>query len=285
MEQPFVSIIIPVYNGGLDLPRCIASVRAQTYDNIEIILLNDGSKDDLSLPLLKMYAQVDQRIRLVDQHNQGVSATRNHGLDLARGTYIQFVDCDDYLEPTATELLVSAAERTGSDLVIAPYTMVYPAAKDKPERSQVYALLPEGVYTQHDYALHLLEQPTAYYYGVLWNKLYRRSIIEDNHLRFDPEIHWSEDLIFNCQYQRRMNLVTSLPQPLYSYVQNPNSICHNLRDPRVILKAKKRVFKEYVLLLQEVGLYCDYHKQALRSIFGTTEVATYKAPFKRIKRR
>lgn len=275
MEQPLVSIIIPVYNGGLDLPRCIESVRAQSYTNLEILLLNDGSQDDLSLPLLKMYAQVDSRIRLVDQPNQGVSATRNHGLDLARGSFLQFVDCDDYLQPNATQLLVSTALEQDCDLVISPYTMVHPPKGDKPERTQVYSLLPEGLYIQHEFVLQLMERPTSFYFSVLWNKLYRRSIIEAHHLRFDPKIHWSEDLLFNCQYYRWMNRIYSLPQSFYSYVQNPNSICHNLRDPRIITTAKLAVLKEYTLLLQELGLYCDNRMEPLRSLFGITEVQAY----------
>ena len=275
MEQPLVSIIIPVYNGGLDLPRCIESVRAQSYANLEILLLNDGSRDDLSLPLLKMYAQVDPRIRLVDQPNQGVSATRNNGLDLARGEFLQFVDCDDYLQPQATELLVTTALKHDCDLVIAPYTMVHPPKGGKPERTQVYSLLPEGVYTQHEYVLHLMERPTSYYFSVLWNKLYRRALIESIHLRFDPKIHWSEDLLFNCRYYRCINRVYSLPEPFYSYVQNPNSICHTLRDPRIITRAKAAVLREYVPLLQELGLYCDNRMGPLRSVFGMNEVQAY----------
>lgn len=283
MEQPLVSIIIPVYNGGLDLPRCIESVHAQSYANIEILLLNDGSRDDLSLPLLRMYAQVDPRIRLTDQPNQGVSATRNSGLELAQGEFIQFVDCDDYLRPDATQQLVSAAITHDCDLVIAPYTMVHPPKGDKPERAQTYSLLPEGVYTQHEFALALMERPASFYFSVLWNKLYRRSIIEEMHLRFDSKIHWSEDLLFNCQYYRRLNRVCSLAEPFYSYVQNPNSICHTLRDPRIITRAKAAVLKQYVLLLQELGLYCDNRMVPLRTVFGITEVQAYQLQTYKLK--
>ena len=106
------------------MARCIESVRAQTYQNIEIILINDGSCDNVSRPLIEMYAQVDTRIRLQHKPNGGVSNTRNLGVDMARGKYVQFVDCDDYLTPCATQLLVEKAERSDSDLVIAAYTMV-----------------------------------------------------------------------------------------------------------------------------------------------------------------
>ena len=122
-KQPLVSIIVPVYNAASHIARCIESIRRQTYQNIEIILLNDGSKD-VSLQVCEMYAKIDRRIILLDRDNRGVSATRNLGLKLARGEYLQFADSDDYLEPTATETLVTAAVEHQADMVIAPYFRV-----------------------------------------------------------------------------------------------------------------------------------------------------------------
>ena len=112
-EQPLVSIIVPIYNAQDHIARCVESIRRQTYKNIEILLLNDGSQD-VSLQVCEMYARVDDRIVLIDKANSGVAATRNLGLKLARGEYLQFADSDDYLEPTATETLVTAAVNTGA---------------------------------------------------------------------------------------------------------------------------------------------------------------------------
>ena len=133
MNQPLVSIILPVYNAQNHLARCVGSICAQTYQNIEIIILNDGSKDQ-SLPVCEEFRQKDSRIVLVDKANSGVSDTRNLGLKLAGGKYIQFVDSDDYLDPDFTEHLVTAAEENEADLVIAPYKMVIPAGASKPEQ-------------------------------------------------------------------------------------------------------------------------------------------------------
>ena len=107
-EQPLVSIIVPIYNAQDHIARCVESIRRQTYKNLEIILLNDGSKD-VSLQVCKMYAGVDKRIVLIDKTNSGVAATRNLGLREAHGKYLQFVDADDTLQPYATELLVQKA--------------------------------------------------------------------------------------------------------------------------------------------------------------------------------
>ena len=112
MNQPLVSIILPVYNAQNHLARCVGSICAQTYRNIEIIILNDGSKDQ-SLPVCEEFRQKDPRILLVDKANSGVSDTRNLGLKLASGKYVEFVDSDDYLDPDFTERLVAAAEAEG----------------------------------------------------------------------------------------------------------------------------------------------------------------------------
>ena len=101
MKQPLVSIILPVYNAQSHLARCLSSICAQTYQNLEIIVLNDGSKDQ-SLPVCEEFRKKDSRIILVDKANSGVSDTRNLGLKLATGEYIQFVDSDDYIDPDYT---------------------------------------------------------------------------------------------------------------------------------------------------------------------------------------
>lgn len=108
MEQPLVSVIVPMYNAQNTIRRCVESICGQSYPNLEILLLNDGSKDD-TLAVCRELAAADARIRLIDKPNSGASDTRNQGLALARGEYIQFADSDDYLLPGCTERLVSAA--------------------------------------------------------------------------------------------------------------------------------------------------------------------------------
>ena len=192
MDQPLVSIILPVYNAQNHLGRCIGSILNQTYKNIELIILNDGSKDQ-SLPVCEAFRAKDERIVLVDKANSGVSDTRNLGLKLAGGEYVQFVDSDDYIDPDFTQHLVEAAETHHADLVIAPYKMVIPAGATKPEQVleklednlgvmsvarppevREYGFLPAGVYDKDTFALRLMDKPASYFYSVLWNKLYRR---------------------------------------------------------------------------------------------------------------
>ena len=218
MTNPLVSIIVPVYNAQKGLSRCLESICGQTYQELEIIVLNDGSTDD-SLAICEQFRAKDPRIVVVDKENEGVSCTRNAGLVLAHGDYIQFADSDDALDPDYTQNLVQAALQHSADLVIAPYWMVIPSNSSKtghaletlqtslgiePEAPKTevhkYGFLPQGVYSREDYARRLMQQPASFYYGVLWNKLYRREIIAQNQLGFAPDVHWAEDLIFNIGY-------------------------------------------------------------------------------------
>ena len=119
MELPLVSIIVPVYNAQSHLSRCLESICGQEYKNLELIVINDGSKDK-SLPVCEEFRKKDSRILLVDKANSGVSDTRNLGRKLASGKYVQFVDRDDYIAPDYTARLVEAAEKAGADLTIPP---------------------------------------------------------------------------------------------------------------------------------------------------------------------
>ncbi len=111
-EQPLVSIIVPIYNAQDHIARCVESIRRQTYKNIEILLLNDGSQD-VSLQVCEMYARVDDRIVLIDKANSGVAATRNLGLRQAKGKYLQFVDADDTISPTPPKCWWLVPRRAG----------------------------------------------------------------------------------------------------------------------------------------------------------------------------
>lgn len=239
MTNPLVSIIVPVYNAQKGLSRCLESICSQTYQELEIIVLNDGSTDD-SLAICEQFRAKDPRLVVVDKENEGVSRTRNAGLALAQGDYIQFADSDDVLDPDYTQNLVQAALQHSADLVIAPYWMVIPSNSSKtghaletlqeslgiePEAPKTevhkYGFLPQGVYSREDYARRLMQQPASFYYGVLWNKLYRREIIAENQLGFAPDVHWAEDLLFNMGVSRTRGGVRFHPRCRVSLYPEP----------------------------------------------------------------
>lgn len=281
---PLVSVIIPVYNTAPRLARCIESVRRQTYRQLEILLVNDGSRD-ASLAICNMYAGVDNRIRVIDKANSGVSATRNLAIAQATGDYLQFVDSDDYLAPNATELLVDRALSTGSDLVIAHYWRV---TDDEPEAEQsrlprwwkfgrqnthpVYGFLTDlRPMDTRQFARHLMDEPASFYYGVMWNKLYRADIIRCHHLRCSEELAWSEDFLFNLQFIRYAQRFCALTTPIYYYVKNPTSITATQIDLKSVVEVKRSLFAYYKNLYEELGLYDQYRLRIHKYLVATAE--------------
>lgn len=185
--EPCVSIIIPIYNAETTLPRCVESVLGQEYTDFELILADDGSRDG-SGALCDTFAQQDSRVRVLHKKNSGVSDTRNQAMSAARGRYLQFLDADDWITPNATKLLVRTAEEHQCDLVISDfYRVVDDRVSPKGDIDE------DGPLTREEFAAHMMENPADFYYGVLWNKLYRRDIIQEYQLRMDPEISWCDN--------------------------------------------------------------------------------------------
>ena len=300
MNQPLVSIILPVYNAQTHLARCIGSILNQTYRNLELIILNDGSRDQ-SLPVCEEFRAKDSRIVLVDKDNSGVSDTRNLGLKLAGGQYVQFVDSDDYIDPDFTGHLVAAAEENNADLVIAPYKMVIPAGASKPEQVlekiqddlgvmsvarppevREYGFLPAGVYDKDTFALRLMDKPASYFYSVLWNKLYRRDLLVENDVQFASEMKWAEDLVFNMQYIQYAEVFAAIGQPGYYYVQNPQSICHTQINPATIVQNKVQTFRYYKDLYTRLGMYEEVRPQLYKFLVDIAESTYPSGPFKKV---
>lgn len=262
---PLVSIVIPVYNAATHLARCIETARRQTYRNLEILLVNDGSKDT-SGAICQMYARVDARIRVTNRENSGVSATRNCGLRQATGKYIQFLDSDDYLPRNATQLLVTRAESTCSDLVIAEY---YRACGDTLSRHGF--LRRTDVMDQTEFARELMDEPASFYYGVLWNKLYRADIIRSQGIECSEELEWSEDFLFNLEYIRYAQRFCALQSPVYYYVKNPDSITHTRIDWRSVVTTKSTLFSYYKDLYTQLGLYENYRLKVHKYLIASAE--------------
>lgn len=263
--QPLVSIVIPVYNAAPDLARCIESVRRQSYANIEVLLINDGSRD-ASGPICRMYERVDSRIRVIEKPNAGVSAARNDGIAAAQGDYLQFVDSDDYLPDNATELLVQRAEAGGCDLVIAHYFRVIG------DEVSVYGFLRRtDVMDQLEFARELMDEPASFYYGVLWNKLYRAALIREHGIQCHEDLSWSEDFLFNLEFIRYAQRFAALAAPVYYYVKNEKSITHTQIDLMNVVKTKAMLFPYYKELYERLGLYEKYRPQIYKYLIASAE--------------
>ena len=230
-----VSIIVPVYNGEKVLPHCVESIMNQDYKDIEIILIDDGSKDD-SFRIISDYAKKDERIVPVHKENGGVSSTRNLALDMATGDYIQFIDVDDWLPFDSTKLMVRAIEEEKTDLVVADFYRVVDGKSTKKG-----SIRKGGIMTLGEYADRMLLTPADFYFGVLWNKLYKKQIIDEFNIRMDENISMSEDAIFNLQYLLHASLISILKSPVYYYVKSEGSlVSQNINIPGIV-KMKKNV--------------------------------------------
>ena len=216
--RPMVSIIVPVYNAEQYLRRCVDSILNQEYTDFEVFLVNDGSTDS-SGDICEEYGNKDTRVIVIQKENTGVSDSRNLALDRARGKYLQFLDSDDWITPDATRLFVRAAEEYGCDMVISDfYRVVGERLSPKGDIEE------EGVLTQEEFAAHMMENPADFYYGVLWNKLYRRDLVEEHSLRMDTNINWCEDFLFNLEYIRYAKVFYALHAPIYYYVKRTGSL-------------------------------------------------------------
>lgn len=256
--NPSVSIIVPVFNAENYIGRCIESVIHQEYTDYELLLVDDGSTD-ASGSICDKYAASDSRIRVFHKENTGVSDTRNFALDKARGTYLQFIDSDDWITPDASKLFLRAARESDCDLVIADFYRV--VGKRLSHKGDIEE---EGVLTREAYASHMMANPADFYYGVLWNKLYRREIVEKYRLRMDKEISWCEDFMFNLEYILHAKTFYALQVPVYYYVKTEGSLVSQGMSFSKTIKMKLLMFDYYNKFYKHILDEEEYEKNRLQ---------------------
>lgn len=208
-----ISIIVPIYNSEKFIADCIESLINQTYQNIEIILINDGSSDN-SYEICKKYQSIDSRIRLVSQVNSGVSKARNKGIEVATGHYIMFVDSDDYADKQLCELLISRNKDSYKDMVFCSY--LYINAK-----SGEMIKLPK--YDRENNISSVLdlagENFNFFYLNLYFNspvcKLYRYELVKN--VIFNSELSLGEDLLFNLDFLEKCEKISFVNEALYFY--------------------------------------------------------------------
>lgn len=207
--MPKVSIIVPVYKVEKYLSQCVDSILDQTFTDWECILVDDGSPDE-SGAVCDKYAHKDTRIKVIHKPNGGVSSARNVGLSTAQGEYIYFIDSDDYVEREALELSLSKAQQSEADLIV--HGLVNDYIYNHSSSVVKYVSLPEKDYST------ILEMADRW--GLLkgpYNKLFRKSIIKDNAIRFDESISYGEDSKFTFEYLAHCHSIAFVPRHLYHY--------------------------------------------------------------------
>ena len=209
-----VSIIIPVYNTAQYLKRCLDSIINQTLEDIEIICINDGSTDN-SPQVLQEYAAKDNRIKLINQENQGLSCTRNNGMNLASGEYIGFVDSDDWIERDFYEKLYQAAQKYDADIAAAGIL------QNNGERSKPFLRIKKeqtAHITEEKYKLCNIPRRCH-----VWNKIYRRKPLLDTGLKFPPKRIF-EDIVWSHIVIDKLNKLVTVPNTYYFYYETRGSI-------------------------------------------------------------
>lgn len=215
MEEQ-ISVIVPVYQVEALLDRCLESLVAQTYQNLEIILVDDGSTDCCPT-LCDRWADRDGRIRVIHKCNEGVGYARNTGMAQARGQYLLFVDSDDHLPPDGIAKLYAGMQKDNSDMVIGKHVKVY---DDGIRESSCYCWKCDHVISGKE----LLQSQMLQQIPVsAWGKLYRRSLFRDIHY---PALRCGEDLWVFPLIADRCSRISIVEHTVYGYYQRPESIMH-----------------------------------------------------------
>lgn len=245
--KPLISIIVPVYNVENDLTKCLESILDQTYMELEIILIDDGSTDG-SGAVCDRYALRDHRVRVIHQRNLGVAAARNTGLRAVTGSYIMFVDSDDEIDREAVSVLYERICRDGSDMAICKHADVYASGQ---VINRLCNWFEDSVVTPQ----HIMEQ-IAYgkrYAPALWGKLYKTDVLKD---LIVPNLVCGEDMWLIPDILNRCGSVSFVDRVLYYYYHRQGSITR-VADDSVLLDS----LRGHLKMIQHL-LDCGFYESA-----------------------
>lgn len=217
MDNPKISVIVPVYNVEQYLHRCIDSILAQTFTDFEVLLIDDGSTDN-SGKICDEYAKKDKRIRVFHKKNGGVSAARNCGIDFSKGELIYFVDSDDWLKQNCLQNIITNI--VDVDFLVFSYTWIFYDGSTRTVTPKEMKI--EGIDKIEDFILHIRHNNTKEnMFGYPWNKVFKREIVKHYNIKFEEGLHYCEDEIFVLSYCLKIKKAKSISTALY---------CHWLRN-------------------------------------------------------
>ena len=252
--KPKISVILPVYNAEKYLSSTLDSVLSGSFSDFEVIAVNDGSTDG-SLGILNSYAERDNRIKIIDKQNTGVSDTRNVAIEAAEGDYLAFLDADDIYSPEYLERMYSAATEKGADVTVCGYTTfrgdapVFPDSQGKEAKPvTVKELLDTGLMTP------------------LWVKLVKRRMVIDNGISFKVEQRYSEDLFFSWKICSIADNMYILEDKLYGYRLIAGGATTKYHAD--LFEQYKRAFEDVRLFLNEHGTACEEDNLNLSFVRG-----------------
>lgn len=255
-----VSVIVPVYNAERFINDCISSILGQTYSNIEVIIVDDGS-DDKSLELCKEWLYKDKRIILINQMNKGVSTARNVGIERAKGYYIMFVDSDDIIDKDAIETYVKLLENREEKLLFTEY---------RTNTGKVYGQDCASDSRRIDKSEVISYLLTPGFHGAVWSKLYNRKVIKDNDLKFNSEIRFCEDVLFNYEYAKFIDNAYYSPVKKYIYTIRDGS---TMRQPVMSINDKCiDIVEVFKMIVDESEGELYYNKAVSRLVYQSCKL-------------
>lgn len=283
--SPKVSVIVPVYKAEKYLNRCVDSIRNQTLEDIEIILVDDESPDN-SPAICDEYARTDSRIKVIHKKNAGAGMARNSALEIATGEFVGFTDADDYIDAQMFEELYNAAKKYDAQLVISGTRYVGGNVFANSGADEEKNCFNEEIFFSEDKIKDLLlgvvgalpNEPEDSRYGTsIWKNLYKRDVIEDNNIRFLSEREiMSEDALFTIDFIHFIKSAVGVPGIYYNYFRNEGSISKSYKKDRfeqtlVYLNAVEEHIKNAVAK-DEYKIYLDRITQGYARVLCSQEI-------------
>ena len=272
-ENALVSVIIPVYNTEAYLKRCLASVLSNTYRDLEVICINDGSTDG-SLEILNTFAQQDKRVTVINKKNGGLSAARNDGLHQASGEWIAFVDSDDWLHPQFFEILMAIARDGAVEMIVGDFyrtkNQMEPFSPIAREKVEIRHMRFANIYADHNLKTYV------------WGRIYKASILADR--RFPEDIAFWEDRVFNASIlsERKDAVVVYVPVQLYYYFDRPGSLAHQSDAKKV--QELSRVLAEYAYCNPDSAIKLILLIESVKMALAARYLSVYDPEKKEIKK-
>ena len=295
MPQPKVSIIVPVYNVEKYLERCINSLKNQSLENIEIILVDDASSDS-SPEICDAASKADPRIKVIHKVNEGAGMARNAALKLSEGEYIGFVDSDDFVERDMFEILVEKAEKYSSELVMSGVLYVDGSMFSKEGERTVKTYFDKDTHFETEEELKKLrmgiigalpdDEDDSKYGMSIWKNLFRRDVIEKHNIVFQSEREMlSEDSLFMIDYISCIKKATGIKEVFYNYCRNGDSISKSFKKDRfekslVFVDEVEKRFKKDIAP-EEYQIYVYRFWQAMCRVICSQEIMHGGADFKK----
>lgn len=239
-----ISIVVPVYNIAEYLSECIESIMSQTYRNIEIIIVDDGSTDGTS-ELCDELSLQDSRIVVIHQTNGGVSSARNCGIDTARGQYITFIDGDDWVEKNYIEVLYNSIKKGDADISAVGFIYQYPNGEEK-----ILNITEKSVLIRATEALNQVCDPIRPWVGYACGKLVRKDILKNNGIRFDTSVKICEDSLFWCTVFEQSETVVKNKEAMYNYRIRETSATRSASKSLTLMRTRISAFEKALIIAE-----------------------------------